>query len=219
MAKPKFHVMLTLLCSLTFLLPFLVESVSGSSLNNVVTRVKESKRCSLNICFGLEGSDVLKQVNFNGQKQIVYDLVKKLTKISHLQLSAVQYGITNTAISPLTYSVKEFLENFSQASFVGSSKTAVGSPIVYCDALLSEESGPRIIILLGRGKNTVGGDAVIRANLFRETGGKMVAIAIGDADEKLLTKIVGGDPSRFITYKGDKNSVTNQVLPLLCPEV
>ena len=214
----KIQIVLTLLCFFTFLRSAFVESFTVTPFNAITSREYESTRCGANVCFGLEDSDVLQKGEFNLQKQIVKDIVLELTKVSHLQLSAVQYGITNTAISPLTYNVKEFLEKLQRASFLGSEKTAVGSPIVYCDAQLSEEFGPKIIVLLGRGRNNVGGDPTIRAELFRETSGKIIAIAVGNADKSALTKIVGGNPSRVIQYSDEEKAVTKKVLPFLCPD-
>lgn len=215
----KIQILLTLLCCFTFLRCAFVESFTVPSFNTITARDYESKRCGANVCFGLEDSDMLQKGKFNLQKQIVQDIVLELTKVSHLQLSAVQYGITNTAISPLTYNVTEFLEKLKGASFIGSKKTAVGSPIVYCDAQLSEEFGPKTIVLLGRGRNNVGGDPIIRAELFRETSGKIIAVAVGNADKSVLTKIVGGNPSRVVQYSDEEKAVTKKVLPLLCPDI
>lgn len=219
MAKMSAQIILTLLFCFPFLLFSLAESFTVPSFNSILIRSFEQKRCGANICFGLESSDAAQRSSFNLQKQLINDLVLELTKISHLQLSAVQYGITNTAISPSTYNVTEFLRKLKQASFVRSKTTAIGSPIVYCDAELSEEVGPKIIVLLGRGRNTIGGDPVVRAKLFRESGGQIVAITIGNADRASLIKIVGGNPSRVIDMDNDSKKVVNKVLPFLCPDV
>lgn len=176
-----------------------------------------STKCNLNLCIGLEGTQAIQGKNFQIQKQLVSALVKKLSPLPHLQLAAVQYGFSNTAISSLTSDVDAFLEALSKTSFDASDETAIGSPIVYCDSQLSGEEGRNIILLLGRGRNTFGGDPIIRSKLFRRQGGHIVTIGIGEENKKNLQKITGGFSRNVIDFNSDVDDTVKRVVAILCP--
>lgn len=219
------HLIIPMVSNFLLLFPILVLFISSFSQSTSATFLwfstktssPDSGKCDLNLCFGLEGTQAIQGKNFQIQKQLVSALVKKLSPLPHLQLAAVQYGFSNTAISPLTSDIDSFLEALSESSFDASDETAIGSPIVYCDSQLSEEEGRNIIILLGRGRNTFGGDPMIRSELFRKQGGHIVTIGIGKENKKNLQKITGGFARNVIDFNSDVDDTVKRVVGILCP--
>lgn len=188
MNSKLFHALLVL----TFLL-----SSSGNA------RVRRADReCNVNICFALQGSSVIEASEYEDQKRIAQLVVYLIGESTGYQsYAAVQYAIVNTAISPLTGSRFDFLTSLKrskQLNGVGSFPTA---GLNYCfSELQSQPSGEKVIVFFGNGESTIGSEPSDRSNLFRQTGGRVIAVGVGrNQNIRELFYIANGEKSQVFS--------------------
>ena len=159
--------------------------------------------CVVNLCFAIDGSASISDAQYNQQKSFVASVVKKLTKENKAGFAAVQYGVANIAISPFTEDETEFLQLVETSERKGATQTFVLSGINYCFSQLFRRTGAlNSIVMLGDGERNFGGDPVDRADLFRETGGEVSAVAIGASPNVAALKAIAGKrTSKFFRIK------------------
>ncbi|CAN8073470.1 unnamed protein product [Agarophyton chilense] len=197
-------------------------SVSNSEQNaqNRPSLVQRKASCETKLCFALDGSGSISGL-FELQQSFVISLVRAIhSTVKPLQLAAVQYGVDNQPISPLTNDTAKFVKLVNQTSFNKSSSTFIRGGIVYCDFELTS-TGPEVgtIIVLGDGRGNFGGDPVRSANIFRKIRGRVAAVGVGNIDKASLEEIVGGDSS--LVFKLLRSNLLDEVvcaiLDRICP--
>lgn len=164
-------------------------------------RVRENGGCNVNLCFALDGSGSVSPKEFGAAKMIVSLVSRVITVDEKARLSAVQYAAANTAISPLTRNVKEFLQNVDDARRSSEEESFIGGGILYCaDQIRAFPDGSNKLVLLGDGQNTLGFDPFDRADTFRELGGEIFAVGIGNVDKSVLRRILKGNVDNLILF-------------------
>ncbi|KAI0558485.1 von Willebrand factor A-like protein [Gracilaria domingensis] len=177
--------------------------------------------CETKLCFALAGSESVSQNGFRIQKRFVTDIVSSLRLQEHrLKLAAVQYGLGNQAISPLTADVDEFLMRLGQTAFANSSYSFARGGILYCDYQLavSEEELEGAMVLMGDGRGNFGGDPVVAAENFRRDGGTVYAVGVGENVDDGLEDVVGGDSSKLLALRSeaDVDRVARTFCQMIC---
>ena len=154
--------------------------------------------CNANVCFAIDGSADIDTANFEAQKNFVLDVVTVIADGSNpVELAAVQYGTSASAISALTLDPERFNAAVARTSQLRSDSTFVAAGINFCfSQLFRRRNEANKIVLLGSGRSTIGANAVSRANLFRRFKGQVCTVGAGFTDNSQLLAIAGGDPAR-----------------------
>lgn len=151
--------------------------------------------CEVNLCFALQGDDFITDVEFDAQKNFVDLIVAILTTDEPGNYCAVQYGRTTGPISNLTSDKIEFLNRVASTNRVGGLETNIAAALGYTGFQLR----PRVedsnkIILLGDGLETIGFAPRKIAEIIREEGTGICAVAVGGFSTEALEDITG-DPN------------------------
>lgn len=162
----------------------------------------EDRGCEVNLCFAIDTSGSVNSTNFEVQKDFIVDITATIGVDSRSKFAAGQYGARTRLISLLTDDLVAFNQAVEKAEFQNDPATSVGSGIVFCDRILRREVGDtNKIVILGDGRNNLGGDPVRRANVFRERArGEVCAVGVGfsrDQDEQTLIDIANGEERVF----------------------
>lgn len=177
--------------------------------------------CNVHVCFAMEGSDTITWGTYQRQKSFVGNVVRLISRRhGSSAFAAVQYGISNHAVSPLTEDVSGFLTALAVSSPVREQGSFVSAGLNYCFGELQHVAvGRKKIVLLGDGRRTIGSDPGDRANLFFSTGGEVLVVGVGwRQDWNTLKEIAGGDPSKVFSIR-PTDSVwieSNQLVDELC---
>lgn len=160
-------------------------------------RIKAAGGCNANICFAVDGSNALKFSEYRAELDFILDVVSVVSVDIAVELAAVQYGIANSPISPLTTDIVDFIKKVDNEQRLRSRGSNLVGGINYCFSQLFDRPGEaNKMVVLGDGRSTIGNNAIARADLFRkETGGKICTVGAGFRRKKRLLKIAGGDKS------------------------
>lgn len=172
----------------------------------------------MEVCFAIEGSDMINERQFNLQKTFIAKLVSTVNSTSSrndIQFAAAQYGVANDVISFLTKDISSFLRAVENTRFKKAEANFVSGGIIFCHRDLfttGVENGA--IVLLGTGRPTFGGNPVKAAKIY---GGKILTVGIGKSNRNILLDIVGRDQSRqFDLNKFNIERVVSRVLRNIC---
>lgn len=160
--------------------------------------------CNVIVCCALDSSGSVSENQFITQKNFVFDIISTIAG-NPLEAAAVQYGLRNRVISFLTPDIDSFILDLDAAEFAGDIRTSIGGGIVWCHRQLGKRRGEaNKMVVMGDGRNNLGGSPVQRANLFTDrTGGKVCAVGIGfGRNRRVLMRIAGGDRSLVLTVDG-----------------
>lgn len=159
--------------------------------------------CRANVCFALAGTNTLSRKDFKDQKRITISVVQMLSKSSsRLRLAAVQYGVSNSAISPITGDVSKFARAVKSSRQLSESGSFLAAGLNYCFSELNRiGEGSKKIVLLGDGQSTIGVDAGDRASLFIRTGGEVFTVGVGNNQDKSSLLEVAGGIRRFFSLR------------------
>lgn len=182
------------------------DSGKGRTIRDLQEMVTENGGCKVNLCFALEGSRSISGEEFKAQKRIVRDIARVISADKNARLAAVQYGVSNIPISPITDESEDFLKKLNNSRRAGAEKTFIGAGILYCaDQIRAFPEDANSMVLLGEGRNSLGADPIDRADTFRELGGEVFAIAVGDADVEALKLIVGKSADNLLILDENDN--------------
>lgn len=158
-----------------------------------------SRGCGVNVCFAVDTSGSVSKTQFGLEKDFILDITAIIGVDSRSKFAAGQYGARTYKISSLTSDVSGFNLDVNRADFQNDPATSVGSGIVFCDRQLRRERGDaNKIVVIGDGRNNLGGDPVRRADNFRKrTGGEVSTVGIGFKDTRALTAIAGSKARVF----------------------
>lgn len=173
--------------------------LSQTQIDDLRDRIAAVGGCNANVCFAIDGSRSLaKSGEFEAEKNFVLDLMAVIGVDDAVEVAAVQYGTSSSAISPLTANLEDFITKVADEKPLKSKRTFVAAGINYCFGQLFRRPGEaNKIVLLGTAKSQIGSSAVRRANEFRQaTGGEVCTVAAGFADTRELLAIAGGDPEK-----------------------
>ncbi|KAI0557415.1 collagen alpha-6(VI) chain [Gracilaria domingensis] len=171
----------------------------------IATEEVERRGCSVNLCFAVDTSGSVNQTEFNLEKEFLMDISAIVGSDSRSKLAAGQYGARTYRISSLTSDPEVFNLRVRNAVFQHDPYTSVGSGIVYCDRVLRREARTNPdanhankMVVLGDGRNNLGGDPIRRANTFRERAGGVVStVGVGFQDRSALADIAGSEDRVF----------------------
>lgn len=168
--------------------------ISAAQLRDLQRRVAG---CNANVCFAIDGSGSISPANFEAQKEFVQDVATIIADGTNpVELAAVQYGTSSSAIIQLTLNTNAFQLAIKRTPQIGG-LTFVNAGINFCFSQLWRRRGEaNKIVLLGDGRTTIGSNAVRRADLFRRVGGDVCTVGAGFQDPRELLAIAGGDPAR-----------------------
>ena len=153
--------------------------------------------CNANVCFAIDGSAAIDSANFEAQKLFVKDVIGVLGGGFGIELAAVQYGTSASAISQLTFDGRQVLKDVSRTGQLRSNSTFVAAGINFCfSQLFRRRNEANKIVLLGSGRSTIGPSAIRRADTFRNIGGEVCAVGAGFTDDSELMAIAGGDSTK-----------------------
>ncbi|CDF33027.1 unnamed protein product [Chondrus crispus] len=132
----------------------LAQSVGVNGIVRLFKEVNRGRRCNMRLCFALDGSGSISPVQFKVQQ----DLVKLLASVAReggATFSAVQYGLSNTAISTPTGNAPKFRRAVDDSIFQRAPRTFIGSGLGFCISNLKTEprGRGRRILLLGDGRS------------------------------------------------------------------
>lgn len=182
------------------------EQQTLTSTDEVAQLLGASKSKNIDICFALAGSKLISKRAFKQQKEVINGVITRMNRRKGVRFSAVQYAVSNVAISPLTGNSKHILRKLRKSKQMKSKRSFATAGINYCFSQLYQNRGKRIIVFLGDGRGNLGIDAVRRAKLFIGIGGKLYSVAVGRSPNwRTLTAIVGGDKRKLFKVKGDKS--------------
>ena len=176
----------------------------AKTVHKLKTAVRTSG-CEINVCFTFDTSGSVSRRDFQLQKDFILDITSIIGTDPRARFAASQYGRRTYRISNLTPSgsenaVSDFNQAVSRAEFKHDSATSIGSGIVWCDRQLRRQRGDtNKMVVMGDGRNNLGGSPVTRANTFRERtdNGVVSAVGIGFRDESVLNRIAGDRGSVF----------------------
>lgn len=148
----------------------------------------KSTNCGLSLCIAIQGGDEVDEFMHNTQKDFS-DLMVALTDPNNT--AGVQYHTTRTPISTLTANTLLFNKRLFATTLVpGKSNIAAG--IQYCTNQLNRLSGySKVIMLLGNGLASAGGNPVRKAKAFRDGGGHIIAVKFPNSNVISLRDITG----------------------------
>lgn len=179
-----------------------------SLLLSLVTAIKPrrpQRRCSVDVCFAVDGSGAMSDADFEAQKAFVDHLSWLVGRNS--KAGAVQFGMTLTPIAPMTASRNKFRIGLYRMRKRGGRRAFAAAGLAFCVkqlggrphfVLRSTKWRPRahrpsnhrkVIVLLHNGKRGFGSGS-LRGPLWRFRG-KVFAVAAGSTDRRALAKITG----------------------------
>lgn len=186
--------------------------------SRLIREVSRGKRCNVRLCFGLDGSASISP----GEYKIQQDLVKLVASVAReggATFSAVQYGLSNTAISSQTGNAPKFRKAVDASILQKAPRTFIGAGIGFCIRTLQGE--PR-----GRGRRIVSlGDG--RTNFFTSAlplilsqlnDIKITAVGIGFPRNSRTLLEIAGSRSRVcqVNRYGDLRNIVVKLIRGLC---
>lgn len=154
--------------------------------------------CTFTICFALDGSAKISELEFESQKNFSLDSAFILSEVSNIEVSAVQFGSEASTVRTLTSDVIEFDLDLFDVPKVGGATSNRAAGIRQCSAeLVAGRQGNMNIVVFGDGRNRSGSNAVRLANQFRNLGGNVFAVNVNNANQNGLLDIVEGDENRL----------------------
>lgn len=150
--------------------------------------------CGVNVCFAIDTSGSVSAEEFDQEKFFIQDITNIIGVDPRAKFAAAQYGVRSYSISSLTAAVGQFNLDVEAAAFQNDPATSVGAGIVFCDRQLRRMSGDtNKVVVIGDGRNNLGGDPVRRANNFRQrANGEVCTVGIGFQNTKALEEIANG---------------------------
>lgn len=189
-------------------------------------RQQTDNRCNINLCFALDGNSNITRGLFNSQRILVHRVVSAIAERNgNVKTSAVQYGVANEAISPLTDSVPTFLDRLNAARMLNQDGNFVISGLSYCFSQLFSEMSRNPsqvrseIVVFGRGMPSSFGDVNERAAEFNSIGGGVVSVGLGrDQNITGLLGTAGNDKQRVFSLRGRRviDNVAEQMVQFFC---
>ena len=197
-------------------------SDSGSYIQDLRSRIQDSGSCErISVCFALDGSGSISATGYSLQIKFAETIAGIVGVNPSNQFAAVQYGLRNVEISPLTHDMGAFRTSLKSSKSSQAPRTFVAAGIGGCAVKLRgkstsvgnglksngthhgmstmkrlERSG-RKIVLLGDGQSNFGISPVQVASIVeKEIGADLFAIGIGFPDVIELKEIVG-DANKF----------------------
>lgn len=173
---------------------------------NTVRTLKDKVRkrgCEVNVCFAIDTSGSVTASEFELQKDFVLDVTTIIGEDRRTKFAAAQYGDKIRTISRLTGNIGAFNRRVEYAYHQYSPSTSVGMGIVWCDAMLRKQKHDvNKLVLMGDGRNNMGGSPVKRANIFRKrTDNACVStVGVGYANTHVLKKIAGSQSRVFTVH-------------------
>lgn len=158
-------------------------------------RIDAAGGCNVNLCFSIDGSSAIQPAEFENQRSFVMDLASIIGEDEPIEYAAVQYGTGNSAVSPLTPDMNEFILRMEDMRQLGGLSNEVAG-ISYCfSQLFRRPNEANKIIFFGEGRSGIGAMPLERADLFRSIGGEVCAVGAGFTDDAQLLRLAGGDKS------------------------
>lgn len=160
---------------------------------SAMSQVRENG-CGVNVCFAIDTSGSVSVEEFDDEKFFIQDITNIIGVDPRAKFAAAQYGIRSYRISSLTDDVGQFNLDVEFAEFRNDPATSVGAGIVFCDRQLRRRTNDtNKIVVIGDGRNNLGGNPVRRANIFRErANGEVCAVGVGFQDTVALADIANG---------------------------
>ncbi len=181
-----------------------------AALNDLARRVKAAGGCNANVCFAIDGSGSISEVEFNNQRNFVLDIVSVVSVDDAAEVAACQYASSVNPIQPLTADIAKFNVAVNHTRQVSGQSFVVGG-INYCFSQLWRRRGEaNKIVLLGDGRSNIGSSAVARADLFRAVGGRVAAVGAGFKDDTELLRIAGGNKNLVYQASSFRDVLTLQ---------
>lgn len=151
--------------------------------------IKENGGCNVNLCFALDGSGSISFDEYELEKNFVLQVVVALAG-NPREVAAVQYGLDNLPISPLTDDISQFLLAVNADLRASAPVTFIAGGIAYCQRQLRNmDNDANKIVVIGDGRSNFGGNPVPLADTFRTTGGEICSVGIDFDDTKIQTLI------------------------------
>lgn len=151
--------------------------------------------CNANICFGLDGSGLITNKNYERQRQFVQLIAASVGVDTSVKMSAYQYGLRLRSISKYTKDINQFLRNMENAERMSDLDRSYLAPALFrcqLDFRQSVEDANNIVII-GDGRTNYGrpSQAVRIAERFLppNNNGAITAVYVGNPAFRFLEKI------------------------------
>lgn len=157
--------------------------------------------CNRNLCFALDASRKLSQIDFLLQRDFVQLIVATLSVDNDMHVAARQYGPNLRSISRLSSNIDAFLlrlDNFKRQK--GRPRNFLAAAMLGCRL----EMAPRVsdankMVIIGNGRTSFVKReiALIESRIFRSRNGAICAIAVENSNRNFFTKLTG-DSARVL---------------------
>lgn len=190
---------------------------SDSYIQSLKSQIQGSGSCSkTRICFALDGSGSISPSEYSLQIKFAETIASIISVNPSAQFAAIQYGLRNVEISPLTDDLQFFRTSLNSSKPSHASRTFIAAGIGGCAVELRGKStsintdlesngthhsmstknglerSDKKIVLLGDGRGNFGISPVqVASKIEEEIGADLFAIGIGFPDVSELKEIVG----------------------------
>lgn len=185
-----------------------------SSLAVAAKRPFPPRRCSVDVCFAVEGSGAMSAADFAAQK----DFIKRLSWLvgPFSKAGGTQFGISLEPIAKVTSNNSGFRDGLRRLKKGNADRTFVAAGLAFC---VKELGGRRrltrssvtyrrravpvsnrrkVIVLMHDGKAAFGSGSITAP--LRVFDGKVFAVAVGNADRAALARITGDWRRVFVAW-------------------
>lgn len=170
---------------------------TGSTSTGVRENILKNGRCPKQLCFALDGSRFLNATEFIIVKKLARRISSIVSVKRSTEFSAVQYGLSNTVISMLTFNVSAFIHGINATTYEGAEEAFLGSGVAFCIRATSDAElrGSDAIITIGSAKSTFA-TSFLPTVIAAAKPAKLYSIGVGASrDTGNLLKLAGGAPS------------------------
>lgn len=172
-------------------------SVTSAEKLNPISRFfvfQKRRTCDTNVCFVIDGTTDISPDYFEDQKQLIATVTRSLQKKAGVKrYAAIEYGTSTYVVTPFIDNWKDFIDIIEKAAQTNSRDPYLTGGINYCFSLLERQnSGDKVIVIIGSGRNTIGSNPVRRAQTFVQRGGKIVSVGVGEKQDMPTLKALSG---------------------------
>lgn len=121
-------------------------------------KIIENGGCNLNICFGLDGSNLISNRDYEFQREFVQLVAATITIDERIKLSAYQYGLRLQRISKFTANANQFLLSLESAERQDAQDRSFLAPAIFqCQRDFRDNpEDANKIVLIGDGRTNYG---------------------------------------------------------------
>ena len=180
------------------------------------------QRCSIGICFAIDGSNSISERDFERQNFLVRKITRNVPN-SSARFAAMQYGRSSLTISELTADGSFVRRETRGTQQLLSGSTFLSAGLNFCFSELFDIVRKRpvcsrsFIVLMGNGNDDIGANPVERARLFESEveGGEVVAVRFGLGANVSLLEAISGRENFFDATRSSIPDLATEIVKSL----